>query len=629
MAYSPIEESYMNGFVATQFQTPEPEMEPTLLASADTGVTTDGGAFVGTRLKVPKPGQPTPEDRSKMAVGLLDTLAGALRGAAAQTIGLPGDIRSILDLINKEGAEKYLGQAVLPTTEEMLAGTALPPVLKEGVPNREERQKAVETAQQVGTFLPAPGVPEAAIQGTKAVIKGAKALGPKAAQMSEDYLRSIGGIADIVPAGLKPINPATFKPQQEVKSAIDFVAADPVNSIYVPQAQRAPSVALRIAKPEIVGTGKSNQITVEDVGTVLQKAQLSLYKNKPLDPTNTKDLTKMIDSASAEAEFQLAQPISGANWYDDDVTNAFKMSAKIVPELATDEPLRVLTTAFAASTSYNKRAGENWAVATKITEHLLKTGKVATRNPENGKLWAGTTGPIMEQQLKFHEFMLNKMGLADYTEWLLTPHTIKDIKNMKAESGLYKTIDIPGKATDMKMGSFVIGEKGGAFFLNLNGIKETTADKWFSRTYNRHAGSLTSGNISEQGLIDAPRNEAERSIMKEWNRGVASNSKLDEQANQAVLWFYEQNLYYNLGVKSAKSESFSDGARNLLNARGVQFDESELVKSGGGGNALKATAESQSATGTGNPVGVGQATPVDAKPNEVKPRSKTSSKGVQ
>jgi hypothetical protein len=174
MAYSPIEESYMNGFVATQFQTPEPEMEPTLLASADTGMTTDGGAFVGTRLKVPKPGQPTPEDRSKMAVGLLDTLAGALRGAAAQTIGLPGDIRSILDLINKEGAEKYLGQAVLPTTEEMLAGTFLPPVLKEGVPNREERQKAVETAEQVGTFLPAPGVPEAAVRGTKAIVKTVK-----------------------------------------------------------------------------------------------------------------------------------------------------------------------------------------------------------------------------------------------------------------------------------------------------------------------------------------------------------------------------------------------------------------------------------------------------------------------
>ena len=143
-------------------------------------------AFVGTRLNVPKPGQPTQQDREKMAVGLLDTLAGALRGAAAQTMGLPGDIRSILDMINQEGAEKYLGQRSFATTEEILKDTSVrvpgtqidvpfPPVLKEGVPNRAERQGAVEVAQEIGTFLPAPGAPEAAIQGVKAVGKAIKA----------------------------------------------------------------------------------------------------------------------------------------------------------------------------------------------------------------------------------------------------------------------------------------------------------------------------------------------------------------------------------------------------------------------------------------------------------------------
>jgi hypothetical protein len=143
-------------------------------------------AFVGTRLNVPKPGQPTQQDREKMAVGLLDTLAGALRGAAAQTLGLPGDIRSILDMINQEGAEKYLGQRSFATTEEILKDTSVrvpgtqidvpfPPVLKEGVPNRAERQGAVETAQEIGTFLPAPGVPEAVIQGGKLVGKAIKA----------------------------------------------------------------------------------------------------------------------------------------------------------------------------------------------------------------------------------------------------------------------------------------------------------------------------------------------------------------------------------------------------------------------------------------------------------------------
>ena len=189
-----FDEAFTKNYLDTMYpEAPvEPEQPATLLASggpvrSDVGQVTvqgynprqdtAGGAFVGTRLSTPKAGQaqPTQQDREKMAIGLLDTLAGALRGAAAQTIGLPGDIRSILDLINKEGADKYLGQAVLPTTEEMLAGTALPPVLKEGVPNREERQKAVDVAQEVGTFLPAPGAPEAVIQGGKLVGKAIKA----------------------------------------------------------------------------------------------------------------------------------------------------------------------------------------------------------------------------------------------------------------------------------------------------------------------------------------------------------------------------------------------------------------------------------------------------------------------
>jgi hypothetical protein len=182
-----LEELYMQD-LANAMRMPE-EVVPagTVTVSApDPEMAGMDKAFVGTRLNVPAPGQPTQQDREKMAIGLLDTLAGALRGAAAQVGGLPGDIRSILDMINQEGAEKYLGQRSFATTEEILADTSVripstqidvpfPPVLKEGVPNREERQKSVETAQEVGTFLPAPGVPEAVIQGGKLVGKAIKA----------------------------------------------------------------------------------------------------------------------------------------------------------------------------------------------------------------------------------------------------------------------------------------------------------------------------------------------------------------------------------------------------------------------------------------------------------------------
>ena len=164
--------------------------------------------FVGTRLNVPKAGQPQPtvQDRERTAVGLLDSLAGALRGAAAQTLGLPGDIRSIIDMIAQEGAEKYLGQRSFATTEEILQDTSVrvpgtninvpfPPVLGADVPRRAERQPTVETAQEVGTFLPAPGIPEAVVRGGKMIGRAVQATKNMPVGMSTQMVGE--GVSDL------------------------------------------------------------------------------------------------------------------------------------------------------------------------------------------------------------------------------------------------------------------------------------------------------------------------------------------------------------------------------------------------------------------------------------------------
>ena len=108
----------------------------------------------------------------KPLIALLDTLAGALRGATGATIGLPGDIRSIVDMINQEGAEAVMGKRMFPTSEEVLQSNILPQVVPAGAPNAAERQKTVDIAQSVGEFLPAPGlldVPKVVKGATKAV----------------------------------------------------------------------------------------------------------------------------------------------------------------------------------------------------------------------------------------------------------------------------------------------------------------------------------------------------------------------------------------------------------------------------------------------------------------------------
>jgi hypothetical protein len=617
-----------------------PMMEDVQLAAGPSGTVSDAGAAFGVfpQMKPRRGGRSDIGER--VITGAPDFAAGAARGATTAALGIGGDIQKIGRFITALATDNQggsitdrLGRAaqtmenptLLPSSEDVskggytIPGTSitlpgLPPAVPAGQAGfgmtPEQRQSAAEAGQFAGELV---GDPLILSKGAKAVGQGAMAVGRMAGQeLDRAILEGTGPLASVVPQSARPlfaVEPGKFNPKTELPKAVEAVAADPNLSVYLPQAERAPSVALRLSKPEIQGTGEKGALTVGDIGVVLEKSQLAMNKGKPLDPTKPKDLVKMVDSATAEAEYQMSQPISGATWYEDDVAQAFALGSKIVPELATDEPLRVLTTAFAASTSYNKRAGENWSVAMRITEDFMKTNKVASRNPDNGKLWGGTTGPIMEQQLNLHQYMINRMGMDGYAEWLLTPHTVKEISDMKAASGLYKTPGIPGKATDMKMGSFILGEKGGAFFLNLNGIKETTADKWFTRTYNRHTGTLTSGPVSEQGLVDSPRNESERSIMKTWNRSVAQNMGLDEQANQAVLWYYEQSLYYNLGIKSARSESFSDGAKNLLNARGIAFTDAELAGARGRSNATKAGAESQGAAGAGNPVGLGEAAP--------------------
>jgi hypothetical protein len=130
------------------------------LASANTGVTTDGGAFVGYRMNTPK-GLNTPENMGKQSVLIADTLAGGGKGAVQGFVGLPGDLESIGRM-----ALGYLGynvdeNTVLPTSEEIgkrlesVLGPVVPQGQTTGVPTA-ERVRAAEGGELGGEIL-APG----------------------------------------------------------------------------------------------------------------------------------------------------------------------------------------------------------------------------------------------------------------------------------------------------------------------------------------------------------------------------------------------------------------------------------------------------------------------------------------
>lgn len=138
----------------------EPKPQDVQLASANTGVTTDGGAFVGYRMNMPK-GLNTPENQAKQSVLIADTLAGGGKGAVQGFVGLPGDLESIGRM-----ALNYLGYQVdentaLPTSEdigkrlEALLGPVVPQGQTTGVPMA-ERVRAAEGGELGGEIL-APG----------------------------------------------------------------------------------------------------------------------------------------------------------------------------------------------------------------------------------------------------------------------------------------------------------------------------------------------------------------------------------------------------------------------------------------------------------------------------------------
>ena len=107
----------------------------------------------------------------------------------------------------------------------------------------------------------------------------------------------------------------------------------------------------------------------------------------------------------------------------------------------------------------------------------------------------------------------------------------------------------------------MFGPKVGAFIKNLNGINDDhsiTIDVWATRTYNRIIGRASENK-------GAPRGEPERDIIKRifvdaGKRIQTPDGKsLSPDDTQALVWFFEQQLYNSLGT-SAVPQGNTDGA---------------------------------------------------------------------
>lgn len=192
MAYSQIEDRYLNALAELEFPTLPPEpapeeasLEGMQLAAGPSNTRTDAGPRYG-RGGVTKAQSEAAGGLEKPAMALADTLAGALRGTVAQSLGLPGDVESLVRLLTG-------GEQVLPTTERV--SEMLPPVVPPGAPDAAARQQTAEIAGKLGELNPIVGAPEA----VKLGVKGVKELAPVVGQMAEDYMAKTGGLLKAAP----------------------------------------------------------------------------------------------------------------------------------------------------------------------------------------------------------------------------------------------------------------------------------------------------------------------------------------------------------------------------------------------------------------------------------------------
>ncbi len=327
------------------------------------------------------------------------------------------------------------------------------------------------------------------------------------------------------------------------------------------------------AKEQVLIISQGNKPKIENLATYFEQNHQNIY-GRQLDPNNDADFDLVLDAAADEIMFQLDQAVSGKGWYDADVKKTFEILSKTpgLEVLENNETMRVLWSAMAAPTSIGNKVTNNTKAVTAAFLQFLKTGKVPTEPPPAGAVTEGIPAAgwgrkqkAVASGMRVIAHLVETKGLEGFADWWLSPHTLRELTEVRKAAGLSGAPAALGGGKDsIYLGAMVLGDKTGRYSLNINGYQGTTKDVWFTRSFNRHFGNMRN---PDGTLAAQPRNLPERKRMEEFTARLVdklTSEGLSEQDAQAVLWFHEQNLYTDLGVLS-RPGSFSETAEKIGN----------------------------------------------------------------
>jgi len=444
-------------------------------------------------------------------------------------------------------------------------------------------------------------------------------------------------------------------PQEDV--TVEASAADQIAPDSVPAPQDQPiDLATRtldqdsvdlIEEPPALTPAEGNRLKVNDVGVFLNDRHFERYGRKLFPEENAEDYGIVYEAMVAEVEKQTEHVKSGAGWYSRDTNLALYNTAKKYQSVATPEGRALWLTmagimsngldpvnAWAAveplykawdktGVIYEERADAHRAVGDPVK---MSTGKDKDGNPYDKPASWTMRGAAVSNGIRIFKALVEKHGSIEAAaNWATGMHTAAEINQAMFDGGLkggrFKTKKEVEDTETLHPGYLAFGPKLGAYFNTLfsltEGAEEAVIDKWFARTYRRMTGRLFDGPLEEgTGIVSMPspaRNGIERTTINRLARDVSEALSLHIEDVQAILWFYEQRLYTELGVKS-KSGTNSDGAKKILEGTGIDFTEPDV--GGGDQEGDGATADGQEGAGGDDGTAAGQPKHLDQGPVE-------------
>lgn len=385
--------------------------------------------------------------------------------------------------------------------------------------------------------------------------------------LDPDFVRDQAhSIAGLIARGL--INFASFS--KDMLGRYGYRVRPALGDIWTTAQRLVPDVSALMDSPlALPGQGLTH-----DLGAALERT-VQASERLPRDSDPDARAARALEQMVRDAVWGLQNFGHSREWYDGMVAGMERRLAANDPDFHSKANRRLFKY-FLAILSNGVDPETNFAAAMKGWGMYRRDGEFSAYDAETPSEFGNPKGTGLTFRANSYEAaverlnrLIDDLGVEGAVKWLKTKHPVSELRQ--------RYDDVPGNRTDLKYGSYIFGEKVGAFGANLNGIHtELTADKWWSRTWNRWMGTVMATDAQGNPKIDdktglpvlqdEPRNETERNLMRDTAAKAAQMLGLKVSELQAVLWYTEQALYRAHGI-DAGSIGYDEAAANYFRQR--------------------------------------------------------------